>query len=193
MGDPTTVSRKRVPAAQSWSELETQFQQIAERAAGILSGLGPAALLRQPKPESWSAAQCIVHLNLSVDPYFQLWARELESAPRAKPSQSGSHRLDFWGRVLVWKLEPPPRFRFPTSANFQPVIEGQGEKVLPEFLQRQQRILQVLQTSREVDVDRIRITSPFNARVRYSMWSSLCVTAAHERRHLWQAERALAQ
>lgn len=186
-----TVSTQRMPAARSWSELESQFREISESASRMLNGREPAALLRKPKPESWSAAQCVVHLNLSVDPYFELWARKFERAPRVEPNQSANHRMDLWGKVLVWSLEPPPRFRFPTSADFQPVIEGQAEQVLPDFLERQQRIFQMLQKSCEFDVDTIKIVSPFNGKIRYSIWSSFCVTAAHERRHLWQAERAL--
>ena len=35
------------------------------------------------------------------------------------------------------------------------------------------------------------MASPVEARIRYSIWSSFLVNAAHERRHLWQAEQAL--
>lgn len=192
-GNPTSVSKKRVPAARSWIELEAQFHEISERASALVRGVGPTALLRQPKPESWSAAQCMVHLNLSADSYFPLWAQEFKRATHAQPRESAYHRLDFWGRILVWTLEPPPRFRFPTSAKFQPAIDGAAEQVLPDFLDRQRRILQTLQEARNFDVERIKVASPFDARIRYSIWSSFCITAAHERRHLWQAERALGQ
>jgi hypothetical protein len=93
--------------------------------------------------------------------------------------------------VLVWTLEPPPRFRFRTPRAFEPIDAGPVDEVLPAFLERQQQILQVVDASNRIALDDIRVTSPFERRVHYSMWSSLCVAAAHERRHLWQAERAL--
>jgi hypothetical protein len=34
--------------------------------------------------------------------------------------------------------------------------------------------------------------SPFNAHVKYNVYAAFCVLLAHEQRHLWQAERALA-
>jgi hypothetical protein len=71
------------------------------------------------------------------------------------------------------------------------VNAGPIDEVLPAFLERQQRILETIDRSRGVELDTIKIASPFERRVRYSMWSSFCVTAAHARRHLWQAERAL--
>ena len=69
-------------------------------------------------------------------------------------------------------------------------MRGQSTKCLA-FLGRQQQIRQVIDESRGVALDAVKITSPFARQVRYSMWSSFCLTAAHERRHLGQAERAL--
>jgi hypothetical protein len=40
-------------------------------------------------------------------------------------------------------------------------------------------------------LDRIKVASPVDPRVRYNVWSSFNMTDAHQRRHLWQAERAL--
>jgi len=37
----------------------------------------------------------------------------------------------------------------------------------------------------------LRIRSPFDARIRYSAWSALRILPAHQRRHLWLAEREL--
>lgn len=37
----------------------------------------------------------------------------------------------------------------------------------------------------------LRIASPFDARLRYNLYSALSILPRHQRRHLWQAERAL--
>lgn len=181
----------RLKPANSWSELEEQFRNIDNQATTLFRGVDPAKVLRRPRPKSWNAVECLAHLNLSIDPYFSIWAREFEQAKTLPFSENQSHRLDFWGRVLTWTLEPRPRFRFPTSANFQPVTAGSPEQVLEEFLLRQRRVLDVFKQARGYAVDQINITSPFAASVRYSIWSSFCVTASHERRHLWQAQQAL--
>ena len=44
-----------------------------------------------------------------------------------------------------------------------------------------------------LDITRIRVTSPFNTSLRYSAYSALHILAAHERRHLWQAENVREQ
>jgi hypothetical protein len=91
----------------------------------------------------------------------------------------------------VGVLEPQPKFRFPAPKNFRPIAVEQPQRTILEFLERQQSILQFLDDARGLALDKVKIVSPFDRHVRYSIWSSLCVNAAHERRHLWQAERAM--
>ena len=180
----------RVQPAKSWGELEQQFLEIENQASILFRGVDSTALLRRPRPQSWSAVECLAHLNLSIDPYFPVWAKEFEQVRPMVSSETKTRRLDFWGRVLVWTLEPPPRFRFPTAPNFQPLSADPPEQVLADFLLRQHKILEVLKQANSYPLEQIKITSPFASRVHYSIWSSFCVTASHERRHLWQAERA---
>jgi len=35
----------------------------------------------------------------------------------------------------------------------------------------------------------VRVTSPFNARVRYNLYACFTILPRHQHRHLWQAER----
>jgi hypothetical protein len=99
-------------------------------------------------------------------------------------------RLDLWGRFFVWFLEPPPKLRFPAPASFQPIATGPPAQVLSSFLASQDAVLKMLEESDGLPLDRMKIASPFDRRVRYSVWASFCANAAHQRRHLWQAERA---
>jgi hypothetical protein len=41
-------------------------------------------------------------------------------------------------------------------------------------------------------LDRQPVVSAFNARLRYNLYAAFCVLTAHQRRHLWQAERVRA-
>jgi hypothetical protein len=185
------MAMARIRTARTLDELQAQFREIAARASALRSRFDAAAFAARPHPDSWSAVECVAHLNISVDPYFPMWRAALERGSRDPHAAPATYRLDFWGRVLVWTLEPPPRFRFRTRRPFVPVGAGSIDEVLPAFLERQQRILRAIDDSRGIALDAMTVTSPFARRVRYTIWSSLCVTAAHERRHLWQAERAL--
>jgi hypothetical protein len=173
-------------------ELRTQGRQIVERARS-LRVVGADALVRRPAPTRWSAAECLAHLNLSIDPYFPAWHEALARLDGRSVPPEHRYRLDFWGWALTWTLEPPPRFRFRAPAAFHPVEIEEAAAILTAFLDHQQRLLEVIDLAAGKPVDGVTIASPFDprGRVRYSVWSSFCVTAAHERRHLWQAEQAL--
>ena len=40
-------------------------------------------------------------------------------------------------------------------------------------------------------IDRVKVTSPFNPRLRYNLYACLTILPRHQERHLWQAERVL--
>lgn len=176
--------------ARSLAELRSQFRQIADRASAAFGEMDEAVLVRRPVPERWSAAENLMHLNLSVDQFFPIWREALTGMAR---TPRDNYRLDFWGRVVIWLLEPPPRFRLASAPKAAPVSAQDPPGVaLREFLTRQEQMLEMLDAAVGLALDEVKMRSPFDSRVRYSIWSSFCVTAAHERRHLWQAERALA-
>jgi hypothetical protein len=179
-----------IQRAKNLEELETQFTAVCATASALVDSVDAELLARRPRQGSWSMIECIEHLNISADPYFPLWENALPQAGKRSAPVNAPYRMDFWGRLLQWSLEPPPRFRFPTSKSFEPESLSKMGPVLQGFLDRQQRIFQILRRSSGLEIDKIKIASPFNHRLRYSIWSSFVVTAAHERRHLWQAEQA---
>jgi hypothetical protein len=170
--------------AHTLAELEQQFEAISLRASALDTAV--PAFTRRPRPESWSAAECILHLNISLSPFLQIWANAIPALP---PSKRESYRRDFWGWALAWFLEPPARMRIPTPAPFEP--RDIGGDPMPVFLEGQRCVIELLRAARGRRLDQMKVVSPFEKRVRYSLWSSFCVNAAHERRHLWQAERAI--
>jgi hypothetical protein len=103
--------------------------------------------------------------------------------------QSGeSLRMELPARMLAWWLEPPYRLKSRTPPAFVPAVENTAA-VLPEFLHRQQRLLNVLAEADGLALDRLRISSPFAQQMRYSVYTAFRLIAVHQRRHLWQAEQ----
>jgi hypothetical protein len=94
------------------------------------------------------------------------------------------------GKLLAWSLEPPPWLKFKAKAPFQPVEFGPAERVLPDFLAVQEQIEACVHEATGLAVDRVEIVSPVDARAKYNGFAALQIVAAHERRHLWQAEQA---
>ena len=150
-----------------------------------------AELGRRPRPEAWSAAECVAHLSLTaaaVVPLVEAALRELREKGRRSASRS---RMDWTGRLLAWALEPR-WLRSRTLPRFVPAASsGPTDDVLDEFLKRQDEILGALRSAEGLDLAAASITSPFNERVHYNVLSAFRILETHERRHLRQAQAAL--
>jgi hypothetical protein len=187
-------SQSEPPAAgraQTLDDLESQFTAMCARVQALVRATGPDLCVVRPVPGSWSVAECLQHLNLSADAYFPIWQQIISAAGPRKVEANTPYRIDFWGRFLSWILEPPPRIRSKTPAPLEPVGCGDIAQVLAAFCERQERILATLRRCRGRSIDQVAFASPVDARIRYSIWSSFVIVAAHQRRHLWQAEQAI--
>ena len=69
------------------------------------------------------------------------------------------------------------------------LIPGQ---VLAEFAQVNEQIARQLEASRGFALDRAKMVSPFAKGMQYNLYSAFVLIPTHNRRHLWQATRALA-
>jgi hypothetical protein len=113
-------------------------------------------------------------------------ARKKGLKPKGKP------KMDLLGRVLRWFLEPPIRSRVKTSAPFVPRAVRAKAEAFGEFANLQAKLSEVLQSAKDVDLGATKIVSPFDKRVKYNVYSAFRIVVAHQRRHLWQAEQAVA-
>lgn len=181
-----------VPRATTLHQLEDQFSELAARFQALVHSSTDDLCCSPPAPGAWSAAQCIRHLNISSDAYFPIWQQVIANASPRRVEMNAPYATDFWGRLLPWILEPPPRIRSKTLIAFEPLDSIASVQVLEGFIDRQQRIIGSLVRCRGRAIDQVKIASPADPRIRYSIWSSFVIVAAHQRRHLWQAQQAIA-
>jgi DinB superfamily len=170
--------------------LIAEFRAVGEDARSLVERTGVARVAERPSKGGWSVAECLEHLNMTTRAFLPRW-REAFCFARAQGVLSdGPYRTDFWGKLLAWALEPPPKLRMPTTPPFQPLKTPAPWDVLPAFLSCQDELITTLDAARGIALDRVKVSSPFQERMRYSIWSSFRINAAHHRRHLWQAHRA---
>jgi len=166
-------------------EITAEFRAVSDRARALVERAGVARLGARPAGGGWSIAECFEHLNMTTRAFLPRWREALAKAPPRR----GSYKTDLWGKLLVWTLEPPPKFRMPTTPGFARIEAPPDEQVLPAFLACQEELVAVLASARDLALDRVKVRSPFQEKMQYSVWSSFRITASHQRRHLWQAER----
>ena len=80
-----------------------------------------------------------------------------------------------------------------SSSNRPPAFTPLTVDPMPDTLERfdylQQEVQVRIDRSAGLALDRLRVVSPFDSRIKYNLYAAFCLLAAHQRRHLWQAEQ----
>ena len=174
-------------------EIVREFTSASTRLHNLHRGLAAGAWSRRPSPESWSPGECVAHLNLTSIGMLPLLRRGLEEARRTERAAAARYRRDLVGWLLWRATSSPGRFTSKTIPAFVPSSDRPAEEILAEFDRLQAEQISVTREADGLPIDRVKITSPFNAKVRYNVFSALSILSRHQHRHLWQAERASRQ
>ena len=173
--------------------IKQELLDARERARRLAEGLTATSWQARPASGGWSVAECLMHLNITSERYVPVIDEALRALRARGLSASGPMRRDLIGWLLSTMFEPPVRIRMKAPA---PLRLGDRVDPMPEVLERfgylQGELLERLDRGDGLALDRQRIASPVNAKVKYSLYSAFCIIAAHQRRHLWQAERVRA-
>ena len=172
--------------------IAAQFTASAARAQQLAESVSDAAWSVPPPRGGWSVGECIAHLTLTNERYLPILAESADAAPFHEQDDDTPVRpmkRDLTGRLLTWMMEPPVRFRMRTAPAFVPGGAGSRAATMAAFDASQAALLRQVEALDGMDLTTLRVISPFNPSMRYSVWSALHILAAHQRRHLWQAER----
>jgi hypothetical protein len=145
---------------------------------------------RRPAPERWSPGECVAHLNLTAIAMLPLLRQGVEEARRHGGAPRDRYRRDLVGWLLWRSISAPGRFKSKTIPAFVPTSDRPAADVVAEFRRLQQEQVAVTRAADGLSIDRVRMSSPFNASVRYNIFSALSILPRHQHRHLWQAEQA---
>ncbi|MHB0968218.1 MAG: DinB family protein [Thermoanaerobaculia bacterium] len=168
-----------------------ELRDAVSRLSTLSGSVDELALVTRPSAEEWSAAECIEHLNLTTRAYLPLLQAAVESLRHGGAFAKRPPRRDFVGWMLCRVIEPPARQRSRTAAAFIPDASPVVEHVVNDFRELQDALIALVAGARDLALDRARVQSPFDSRMRYNAWSAFKILAAHQRRHLAQAVRAI--
>lgn len=147
--------------------------------------------VRRADPARWSIAECVAHLNLTAEAYLPLIREGTAQARGIGRKAPARYRRDPAG-WLLWRLGGPPvRHRVRTTARFIPEALVSEAGLLERFARLQAEQIEAVRAADGLPLGRVRVTSPFDARIRYNLYSCLTIQPPHQHRHLWQAEQVL--
>lgn len=173
-------------------DVESELDAATARAWQLVKSTDGRLFTVRPDPASWSAAECLSHLSISTEMFLPVLQKAIDDARARGATTDRKPKMDAIGRVLRWFLEPPIRSRVKTAAPFVPKSVRAKAEAFGDFSALQSKLIDMLHAAQGLDLRKIRIVSPFDRRVKYNLYSAFRIVAAHQRRHLWQAEQAVA-
>lgn len=176
----------------AWEQAESELNDATSRARALVDSAPARLFTVRPSLTQWSAAECLAHLSLTTETFLPVLRKAVDDARARHLAGKGAPRMDFFGRILRWFLEPPVRKRVKTTARFVPRSVRAKSEALAEFSSMQTQLIELLRSTHDVPIGRLKVISPFDSRVKYNIYSAFLIVAAHQRRHLWQAEQAIA-
>ena len=164
---------------------------IADEIQTGFSGLSVEQLNWKPNDTSWSIAQCVEHLIITNNLYFQ----------NIQKVADGTHSNNIFSMIpviplitgsLMKKLLGPDSFKkVKTFAMFKPSQSDISDDVLEKFAENQYRFINLMEQTKNLDVRKIKVAEPIGSAVNLRLVDAFEVLVVHEKRHLLQAKRVL--
>jgi DinB superfamily len=175
--------------------LHQQTEQFLQKAIGEWQILPPETLAAKPSPEQWSAAQCLEHLNIYGRYYLPAIEKAIE---RAKQKGSSSAEKftpgwlgDYFAKLMRPKADGDLKSKMKSPKNAVPSPTPDPHAMLAEFIDQQEKLLQLLTLAADVNLNRVRIPISIAPWLRLKLGDTFLFFTAHIERHLLQAERAI--
>mgnify|MGYP000388346392 CR=1 FL=1 len=169
------------------------YRAASARLHALVEATPVSAWADRPDPDRWSMAECVAHLNLTGAAVVPLMQRAVDEGRQMPRSAAGtSYRRDFTGWMLWRMTGPPARMKMKTIDRFVPSGEAPATALLAEFENWQQLQIRCVEEADGLPLMKIQITSPFNPKMRYNLYSCFSMLPRHEHRHIWQAEQVWA-
>ena len=168
-------------------DVHQQIEDVRGQLQRLMFGVHDAGFLWRPEESRWSISECLVHLNVTASLYVSAIDRALKTArPASSPDELP--RRGWLGRWMLNTLEPPIKRRFKAPNAFAPDAGKPLDDVVPEFIRYQDEIQKRLLAANRFDLWRTKVKSPAMPLLKFSLGETFAIIAAHERRHLAQAD-----
>lgn len=175
-------------------ELLRQSEQQISLVIAQYQTMAPARLSHQPRPDSWSAAQCLAHLNFYgrfYNPAIEKAIREAENesrpAPHFKPGWLGA----YFTRLML----PDPRTRsikkMKAPKKAIPTAQPDPAATVAEFIEHQEKLIGLIRLATGVNLNKVRVPVSLSPFIRLRLGDIFRFLTAHTQRHLDQAARAV--
>jgi DinB superfamily len=172
--------------------LQAEIRLIAEQTQNEFGTLRADQLNWKPAAASWSVAQCFDHLITSSKGYFPIVEEVVSGQKKTRFMERVPILPRIWSKLLISSLDPKATRKMKSPAAFEPSSSDLPDSIIKDFISNQSHVLDAIGSVKNLNIDRIVITSPAAGFVTYSLLGAFRIIVVHEQRHFQQAMRVKA-
>ncbi len=172
------------------NDLLERINQATQR-AHALKEISLEKLNHKSSAQSWSALQCIEHLNLYGDFYLPEIEKQLSGKPKVNFNyifKSGVIGNYFANLMLPKKTGSIKKMEAPIDKT--PATSDLTLLTIDRFLKQAEKLKQLLHQADQVDLTKTKTAISLTKLIRLRLGDTLRFVVFHIERHLTQAERA---
>jgi DinB superfamily len=153
----------------------------------------PEVLRQSPAEGKWSVAQVLDHLN-GYNRYY-LSAIESQLDKTALPNAQETFRAGWLGKYFTNLMMPPApgkkTVKMKSPKDHEPASFPDPEAMIREFISGEEKLLMLLEKSREINLGKVRIPISLNRFIRLKLGDTFHFLVAHQQRHFFQIQQIL--
>ena len=169
------------------SDLEKLTQQNLIVAEDMLK-TDISFLNKKTPAESWSALECVEHLNRYGDFYLPEIATRLDAA--TKTAQKSIFKSGFLGNKFAEMMRPGAK-GMNTFKSMNPANSSRTIADIEKFIAQQYKMLELLKRCADYNLSSIKTSISISNLIKLKLGDTLRVVIYHNERHLLQAQKSI--
>ena len=152
-------------------------------------------LSKQPNERSWSALQCIEHLNAYYRYYIPVIRGKIANSRFVDPSEyfsSSPLGRAVYKSAKLGKVHNVKR-KLKSPKDYNPLVNSSlsTNNSIEEYLQHNEEFLKLIEEATKIDMRRTKVPLSLRPVVKLNIGDALLFLAYHNERHVFQAKNAL--
>ena len=166
-------------------------ESISADAQTLFGGLSEKQLNWQPNQETWSVGQCLEHLIKTNEEMLGAVESHVNGTHRKTIFERLALGSSYFGNYVLKAVQPENKTKLKAPKIFRPAASSVDADVVQKFVGNQQKLIDLMQSSENLDLEKTIVTSPVASFVTYSLFNAYKIVVTHERRHFRQAQNVM--
>jgi len=151
------------------SRLISSANAITDETLTGFGGLTAQQLNWKPSADQWSVAQCFDHLVTANGAYFPIFEKVLSGEKKSTFWESLPWLPAFWGKMLIKALDPESTRKLKAPKIFHPSSSSVDGAIIRRFIDQQNQVVRYMRATEDLDLEKIKISSPVTHLITYSL------------------------